>query len=112
MKQIALMVLAMVLIFAAVAHCNPFVVCDPQAGVQYYKVTGPAWTTSPVTAQADGSIKMDVATSTVGVNSLTFAACRGDAIWGEACSATVPFSFARPVAVVTPTLPANIRLTP
>jgi hypothetical protein len=111
MKRIILAILS-ILLSSTVAMSNPFVVCDPQAGVQYYKVTGPAWVASPVTAQADGSIKMDIATSPVGTNSLTFAACKGDAIWGEACSATVPFSFVRPAAVVAPTLPANIRLTP
>ena len=111
MKRIILITLS-ILLSSTVAMAAPFIVCDPQTGVQYYKVTGPAWTTSPVTAQADGSIKVDVATSTVGVNSLTFAACRGDAIWGEACSTFVPFVFTRPVAPVAPTLPANIRLTP
>ena len=111
MKRIILVILS-ILLSSTVVMANPFIVCDPKAGVQYYKVTGPAWTTSPVTAQADGSIKVDVATSTVGVNSLTFAACKGDAIWGEACSTTVPFSFTRPVVPTAPTTPANIRLTP
>lgn len=110
MKRIILVVLS-ILLSSTVVIANPFIVCDPQAGVQYYKVTGPAWTTTPVTAQADGSIKMDIATSTVGANSLTFAACKGNT-WEEVCSAFVPFAFTRPVPLIAPTTPANIRLTP
>ena len=111
MKRIILVTLFL-LIVASGAIAAPFIISDAQTGVQYYKVTGPAWVVSPVTAQPDGSVRMDVSSSTVGVNSLTFAACKGDAIWGEACSTFVPFSFTRPALPIAPSIPVNLRLTP
>lgn len=108
MKKIILLAIGIVLM-ASVACAAPFIVCDPQATVTFYKVTGPAWVVSPVTAQADGSVKMDISASTVGTNSLTFAACKTDATWGELCSPFVPFSFTRPASS---TIPALIKLIP
>jgi hypothetical protein len=96
-----------ILLFAAPAWANPFIVCDPQTGVQYYKVTGGAWVVSPVTAQADGSVKMDIVAAPVGVSNMTFSACKDDVIWGEQCSVTTPFSFTRPA---TPTIPVGAKL--
>lgn len=87
----------------------PFLVCDPQAGVTTYKLTGPAWVPATVPAQPDGSIKMDVSAATVGENALQVAACAIDPVWGEVCSDNSPFSFTRPT---TPALPATLRLTP
>jgi hypothetical protein len=99
-----------ILLFASFSFAGPFLVCDPNAGVGYYKLTGPAWVpTTNVTAQADGSIKLDVSAATVGVNALTVAACKADATWGELCSVTVPFSFTRPAL---PTAPTTIKLAP
>jgi hypothetical protein len=89
------------------ALASPFIVCDPQAGVTFYKVTGPAWVpTTNITAQTDGSIKMDIATAPIGTSALGFRACN---LWGtiENCSTSSPFSFTRPVAPVTP---VNTRL--
>jgi len=108
MKKIIIVALAMVLI-ASVSWAAPFLICDPQAGVTHYKLTGPAWVTGTVPAQADGSIRMDVSAALVGSNALSVAACRSDAVWGELCSSTVPFTFTRPVA---PATTSNIRLTP
>jgi hypothetical protein len=87
---------------AVSAQANPFIVCDPQAGVSTYKVTGASWVTSPVVAQPDGSIHMDISTAPVGTSNLNFSACWVDPVWGELCSVTVPFSFTRPGAPVTP----------
>jgi LDH2 family malate/lactate/ureidoglycolate dehydrogenase len=112
MKKIALvlaMVLMGILIGIGVSNAAPFLVCDPQTGVTSYKLTGPVWVPTSTPAQADGSIKLDVASSTVGSNSLTVAACKTDPIWGELCSSTVPFVFTRPAA---PTIPANTKLIP
>ena len=112
MKRIILIVLAMViavLVGWSISYAAPFLGCDPQTGVTLYRLTGPAWVPVSVTAQPDGSIRMDVASSTVGSNSLTVAACKADAIWGELCSTTVPFVFPRPAAAAPP---ANIRLNP
>ena len=102
-----LIVLVMVVFLPMMAFAAPFLVCDPQAGVTLYKLTGPAWVPASVPAQPDGSIRMDVAGANVGSNSLTVAACNNDPIWGELCSPFVPFSFTRPSAAAPP---ANIRL--
>lgn len=87
----------------------PFLVCDPQAGVTSYKLTGPAWVPTTTPAQADGSIKMDVSTAITGSNALTVKACKTDALWGELCSSAVNFTFTRPSGPVNP---ANIGLIP
>lgn len=108
MKKWFIIILVSVLM-PVVGWAAPFLVCDPQAGVTHYKVTGPAWVVSPVAAQADGSIRMDVSASTIGTNALTVAACKTDVTWGELCSVTVPFSFIRPAS---PTTPANTKLQP
>ena len=102
-----LLIVMLIVLLPSLSFAAPYLVCDPQAGVTHYKVTGPSWVVSPVTAQADGSIRMDVSAATAGVNSLTVAACRSDAVWGELCSSTVPFVFTKPIA---PTIPGNIKL--
>jgi len=108
MKRIILIIIS-ILLMSSVAMAAPFLVCDPQTGVTLYRLTGPAWVPVSVVAQPDGSIRMDVASSTVGSNSLPVAACKADAVWGELCSTTVPFSFTRPAAAV---VPGNLRLVP
>jgi hypothetical protein len=107
MKKI-LFVLAMVLM-ASQAWANPFIVCDPQTGVTHYKVTGAAWVVSPVTAQADGSIRMDIVSAPVGTSNLNFSACINDPVWGEQCSVTSPFSFTKPG---TPATSTGVKLVP
>ena len=110
MKRLILwlsVVLIAVLVGVSISYAAPFLVCDSQAEVTLYKLTGPAWVPVSVVAQPDGSIRMDVATATVGSNSLTVAACKSDPVWGELCSPFVPFSFPRPSAAAPP---ANIRL--
>lgn len=87
----------------------PFVVCDPQAGVTEYRVTGPAWVSPAVPAEADGSIKMDVSAAAIGENSLMVQACNVDAVWGVQCSISSPFVFTRPA---TPAQPAGLKLNP
>ena len=105
-----LIVLAIgIILFASVASAAPFLVCDPQAGVTSYHLTGPPWVPATVAAQADGSLKMDVSTALIGNNALTVAACWTVVPWGELCSPFVAFSFTRPVAA---TSPVNIKLAP
>jgi hypothetical protein len=107
MKKIQLIVLVMVFL-ASSAFASPFLVCDPQAGVTSYQLTGPSWVpTIPVPAQADGSIKLDVATASVGANSITVKACKDDPIWGVLCSEAAPFAFTKPAS---PAEPAGIFL--
>jgi hypothetical protein len=102
--------IGLLLLVPMVVSAAPFLVCDPQAGVTLYKMTGPSWVPLTITAQADGSIKMDVASAVIGVTSVTAAACITDASWpDERCSVPVPFSFTRPANPVTP---KNIKLAP
>ena len=106
---IALFLIGGLLCGPAVIWAAPFMVCDPQAGVTHYKLTGPAWVPVSVTAQADGSVKMDVAGASTGSNALTVKACKQDSLWGELCSdPATPFSFVRPSAAASP---ANIGLS-
>lgn len=96
-------------LMASAAWANPFIVCDPQTGITHYKVTGAAWIVSPVPAQTDGSIKIDISTAPVGTSNLNFSACLSDSMWGELCSVTAPFSFIRPGIPATPT---GVKLAP
>lgn len=105
--RIALALAFVCCVGVSMAMASPFIVCDPQTGVQYYKVTGAGWVASPVTAQPDGSIKMDIATATVGTSNLNFVACMTTTEWGEVCSTATPFSFTRPAS---PAVPQNFRL--
>lgn len=107
MKKLLLIVAF--LLIPALGLASPFLVCDPQAGITTYKLTGSAWVPVSVPAQTDGSIKMDLAASTVGNNALTVAACIVDPVWGEACSVYVPFAYTRPGV---PTGPSGIGLRP
>jgi hypothetical protein len=92
-------------------HPSPFLVCDPQPGVTFYKIVGPAWvTTSNITAQADGSLRYDISAATVGSNSLSVVACKRDNLWGEVCSTPSPFTFTRPGLLVD--APNAVRLVP
>lgn len=97
-----------ILLIPSLLSAAPFLVCDSQTGVTSYKLTGPAWVPASVSAQPDGSIRMDVAAAGSGSTSLTVAACITDAIWGEVCSSTVPFVFVRPGSPAI----INIRLIP
>lgn len=108
MKKI-LFALFLVVMFASVVSAQPYVVSDAAAGINSYKITGALWlplTTVP--AQANGSLKLSVATAPVGQTSMTVSACIVDPIWGEACSTSVPFVFIRPSA---PSTPVNIKLS-
>jgi len=107
MKKLILIVLAMAFMASSV-FASPFLVCDPQTGVTSYQLTGPSWVPTSTPAQADGSIKLDVATASVGANSLTVKACKDDPIWGVLCSDAVPFDFTRPAQAAPP---AGIRLS-
>lgn len=101
MKRLFEILLAALVFLPATAPAAPNLICDPQAGVTHYRVTGPAWVPATVPAQADGSLKMDVAAAADGVNALTVAACiaagpQPDGWPVERCSVPVPFSFTRP----------------
>jgi hypothetical protein len=108
MKTTLVVALVLVLV-ASIAGASPYIVCDPQAGVQSYEVGGATWVTPNVPAQPDGSIKMDISGAPVGQSDLTFKACYNDPIWGRYCSASSPFTFTRPTPPVAPKL---LKLVP
>ena len=98
------------LLIPSLAWSAPFLVCDPQAGVTEYRVTGAEWVpTAGIPAEADGSIKMDVSMAPVGQSSLFFQACNVDPVWGVQCSISSPFGFTRPAM---PALPEGLKLNP
>jgi hypothetical protein len=90
-------------------QASPFIVCDPQATVTHYRITGdPFWITT-VIAQSDGSIKTDIGNIPPGTHNINVSACRTGDGWPEVCSATAPFAFTRPGGLVAP---AVLKLVP
>ena len=106
MKQWKLTIGFAVLLLNLLTLCSaaPFLVCDPQAGIDSYNIVENVTQLTQVPAQADGSLRWDLAGVTVGQHSLTVSAC--SAVWG--CTAAVPFVYERPAL----NTPAGIRLTP
>jgi len=104
-KSLAMVGLALLIVavFCTMAEASPFWTFDPNPGVTVYKLTGPSWVPASVTAQADGSLKLDVGAASVGTSNLTSQACSVDPIWGEQCNAALPFSFTRPAKPATST---------
>ena len=93
---------SIIFLTATMAFATPFLVSDPQSGVTSYQLTG--WSETNVTAQADGSLRMDVGSAVQGTTyNLTVAACN---IWG--CSTTVPFVLQKQL----PSAPSQLRLVP
>jgi hypothetical protein len=103
--------IALMIFLATSAMASPFLVCDPSPGITEYVVTGPSWVQSPVPAQPDGSIRMDVVQSIPGDNALTISACSVDTTWGRYCSTPVPFTFNRP-GTSNVTEPRGTKLVP
>ena len=96
-----LLSIALILI-ATTVFASPFLISDPQSGVTSYQITG--WSETTITAQADGSLRMDVGSAVQGTTyNLTIAACN---VWG--CSVTVPFAFGKQLHAV----PSQLRLVP
>ena len=97
MKKLLLVMAFMLL--ASTSFAAPFLVCDPQAGVVGYEITGSI--TANFIAQPDGSLKYDLASAPNGENDIQIAACN---VWG--CSSTVPFVFNKAI----PAAPAGLRI--
>lgn len=96
-----ILIIAMILVTVVPAMAVR-VVCDPQAGVTSYNVTGPSWAPSVVPAEANGSINMNIDASLEGLNNFQFVACKDDVLWGRLCSTPTPFSYERPSNPVAP----------
>lgn len=96
-------------LFATIVSAAPWLVCDPQAGVTSYNVTGQSFAPTVQPAIADGSIKMDLASAPSGETALLVSACFVDSIWGRYCSVSTPFTLTRPTV---PPVPRLLRLAP
>jgi len=91
-------------------YAAPFLTTNAQTGVITYKLTGSSWVPTSVSAQVDGSLKLDVASSSVGVNTVNMSACSStDAVWGVLCSSALPFTFTKPAV---PNVPSGAGLIP
>ena len=93
-----------IILFATSVMASPFIVSDPNTGVTFYKlknVSSAGTENTTCIAQADGSLKTDVASVPIGLNTVTVTACISSPIWGEACSAEVVFPFTRPAPPAT-----------
>lgn len=109
-KALSIIVIAMILCIGSTAFAAPFLVCDPQAGVEYYVVTGlpAAIDASRIPPDASGTFgfKLDLGPLAVGSYTVKAKACAG--VWG--CSAdSSPFVFTKPALS---TAPVNVRLAP
>ena len=91
-----LLVVLMVLV-PVMAFASPFIVSDAQQGISHYMVIIDGGVVTEVPAQADGSLKVDVATVSTGQHNITIRACS----WWE-CSEPVPFVFTR-AGIAVPT---------
>ena len=90
-----------IVLFASQAWSAPFLVCDPQAGVVGYEITGLGDKINFI-AQQDGSLRYDLASIQSGTYNLTVAACN---MWG--CSAATA---ADPFTKAVPSAPAGLRI--
>jgi hypothetical protein len=110
-KTIVIMAaMAIVMAIPALSWAGPFLVCDPQAGVTSYKITGLGAGTLSSLAISDGSMRHDLASISSGTYNITVAACTGEGTVWEVCSTTVPFSFTKP-SLSAPSSPAGVKLT-
>lgn len=91
-----------IIFFAVTAQATPFLVSDPQSGVTSYQFTGDSFFATK-TAEADGSLRYDLAGIPIGNHNINVTACN---LWG--CSSITPFGFSATI----PAVPSNLRLVP
>jgi hypothetical protein len=112
MEIMVVIIIALMMVLSIVTGSwgAPYLVCDPQAGVTSYRITlDPFWTV-PLPAQPDGSLKADLGGVVAGNHTIAVSACwTKDVAFGEVCSATSPFTFAKPAG---PSGVLNIRIVP
>ena len=97
-----LLLILSILLLSGASYAAPFLVCDPQAGVVGYEITGLNPETVTFVAQPDGSLKYDLSSVNSGTYTLTVAACN---MWG--CSAATA---ADPFTKAVPSAPAGLRI--
>lgn len=111
-KLLGVLTIVMLILFGSSMAMAISLVCDPQATVTHYKISGDAFwvATQAIPAQADGSLASNVDAIPSGVHNVQVQACRVGPNWPvEECSASSPFTFTRPTV---PGVPANLRLAP
>jgi hypothetical protein len=99
MKKLLIVVVLVLFVFSSLAMAKPFLVCDPQPGVDYILLVNGVEVTS---LAVEDRLYYDLQDVPIGANDISVRAYN---MWGE--SSPVPFSFARPANV---TDPANIRI--
>ena len=93
----SLLIAALVLLFAATAHATPYLVCDPQEGVTGYEIVDNGNPAITIDAQADGSLRYDLAEIAKGEHSYAVKAC---SMWGCSESSGIVIIKTVPVAPV------------
>lgn len=90
----------LIILMSTLSMAAPFLVCDPQAGVQSYEIfiDGQQVTGGPILAEVDGSLQYDLAGTTPGAYTFTAKACADP--WG--CSEDSD-PFVSPPPVLKPT---------
>lgn len=69
------------------------------------EVSSPAFTgTMDDGTSLVNTLHYDVGSVTVGPHAVNVKSCKDNGVWGEACSAAVPFSFTRPALGAPPTV--------
>lgn len=87
------------LLLASTAQASPWLVCDPQPGIDGYawSLDGGEWSEQPYTLlDADSAIVCDLKDVLKGNHTIQVKAFKNDSLWGRMESETVPFGFARP----------------
>ena len=104
MKTIAFItgICLMALLLPVLAFGNPFLVCDPQAGVVFYDLETNSTVTEGIPAEPDGSIKFDLATMPVGQYTFKVRAI-GQGGW--------PSDWSLPLDATKPANPLNLRVS-
>ena len=109
-----ILILAMVFIPTTV-FAAPFLVCDPYPSTVAQPTHfiliidgGSPIRSTPQTTPEGVRLYYDLATISPGTHTVSVKACAGGELWGEVCSAEVPFVFTRPSS---PSAPRNISLS-
>jgi len=122
-----LLALLLALAMPAALHAAPFVITDsytaPAVIPDRFRVSfdgGVETVLLPFSGtMTDGTVltnavRYDLVGITVGAHTVKIRACKGDPVWGEACSPTplTPFSFTKPAPPVAPPLePTGLSLS-
>jgi len=98
MKKSILIIIAVFLV-PVIAVAAPFLICDPQAGVEFYEVfKDDLLMSADILAEPDGSLRYDLQGTTPGVYQFSAKACSEP--WG--CS-TVSDPYESPAPALRPT---------